>query len=197
ETIGWRWVFLVNLPVCAVVLLGAFRLLPDDRRRAPIKDFDTVGAILSTAGMLGVVYALVNAPTVGWGTTRTIGVLAAALAVLGLFVVTEMRHCNPLFPLSIFRIKDVAAADATQVIAQAGFSSMFFFITLYMQNVLGFSPIEAGAAYIPVTLCVGAATGVATKLLPRTGPRPIIMAGALTGAAGVFWLSRIPVHGSY
>jgi EmrB/QacA subfamily drug resistance transporter len=197
QSIGWRWVFFVNLPVCAVVLGGAFRLLADDGRQAPIKDFDAVGAILSTAGMLGVVYALVNAPQAGWGATRTIGGLAAALAVLGAFVVFELRHRNPLFPLSIFRIKGIAAADATQVIAQAGFYSMFFFITLYMQNVLGFSPIEAGAAYIPVTIGVGMSTGVATKLLPRTGSRPIIIAGALIGAVGVFLLSQIPVHGSY
>jgi EmrB/QacA subfamily drug resistance transporter len=197
QGVGWRWVFFVNLPLCALVLSGAFRLLADDGRRAPIEDFDAVGAILSTAGMLGLVYALVNAPTIGWGATRTITELAGALVVLGLFVGVELRQRNPLFPLSIFRMKGIAAADATQVIAQAGFYSMFFFITLYMQNVLGFSPIEAGAAYVPVTIGVGLATGVASKLLPRTGSRPIIVAGALVGAAGVFWLSRIPIHGSY
>jgi len=197
QSIGWRWVFFVNLPVCAVVLVGAFRLLANDGKQAPIKNFDALGAVLSTAGMLGLVYALVNAPTVGWRSPRTIGELAGAIIVLALFVVTELRHRNPLFPLSIFRIKGIAAADATQVIAQAGFYSMFFFITLYMQNVLGFSPVEAGAAYIPVTIGVGMSTGIATKLLPRTGSRPIIVAGALIGAAGVFWLSSIPVHGSY
>jgi EmrB/QacA subfamily drug resistance transporter len=197
QSIGWRWVFYVNLPVCALVLAGAVRLLANDGKQAPIKDFDAVGAVLSTVGMLGVVYALVNAPTAGWGSLRTIGVLVGSLAVLGLFIVAELRHRNPLFPLSIFRIKGIAAADATQVIAQAGFYSMFFFITLYMQNVLGFSPIEAGAAYIPVTIGVGMSTGIATKLLPRTGSRPIIMAGALIGAAGVFWLAQIPVDGSY
>jgi EmrB/QacA subfamily drug resistance transporter len=197
QSIGWRWVFFVNLPVCALVLAGAFRLLAGDGKQAPIKNFDAVGAILSTAGMVGVVYALVNAPTAGWGTTRTIGELAGAGAILGLFVAYELRHRNPLFPLSIFRIKGIAAADATQVIAQAGFFSMFFFITLYMQNVLGFSPIAAGAAYVPVTIGVGMSTGVATKLLPRIGSRPIIMAGALIGAVGVFWLAQVPVHGSY
>jgi EmrB/QacA subfamily drug resistance transporter len=197
QAAGWRWVFFVNLPVCALVLAGAFRLLANDGKQAPIKDFDATGAALSTAGMLGIVYALVTAPTDGWGSTRTIGVLAGAIAVLGLFVVAELRHRNPLFPLSIFRIKGIAAADATQVIAQAGFYSMFFFITLYMQNVLGFSPIEAGAAYIPVTISVGMSTGIATKLLPRVGSRPIITAGALIGAVGVFWLAQIGVHGSY
>src|SRR5262245_11188679 len=134
QTIGWRWVFFVNLPVCAVVLAGAFRLLDPDGKHAPIKDFDAIGAVLSTAGMLGVVYVLVNAPTVGWASAHTIAELAGAVVLLGLFVVVELRQKNPLFPLSIFRIKGIAAADATQVIAQAGFYSMFFFLTLYMQN---------------------------------------------------------------
>src|SRR5262245_51587475 len=197
QTVGWRWVFFVNLPVCALVLAGAFRLLANDAKQAPIKHFDALGAILSTVGMIGLVYALVNAPRAGWGSMHTIAELAGAVAVLGLFVATELRHRNPLFPLSTFRIKGIAAADATQVIAQAGFYSMFFFITLYMQNVLGFSPIEAGAAYIPVTIGVGMSTSIATKHLSRTGSRPIIIAGALIGAAGVFWLAQIPVHGSY
>src|SRR5262249_56184800 len=103
---------------------------------------DGGGGVVGAGGLLGVVDVLVSAPTVGWSSPRTIGGLAAALAVLGLFVVVELRHRNPLFPLSIFRIKGVAAADATQVIAQAGFYSMFFFITLYMQNLLRFSPIH-------------------------------------------------------
>jgi predicted MFS family arabinose efflux permease len=102
-----------------------------------------------------------------------------------------------VFPFSIFRIKGLGAADATQVIAQAGFYSMFFFITLYMQAVLGFSPIRAGAAYVPVTIGAGLAAGVSSKLLARSGTRPIIVAGTAVGAAGVYWLSRIPVDGSY
>ena len=100
-------------------------------------------------------------------------------------------------PFSIFRIEGLAAADATQVIAQAGFLSMFFFITLYMQNVLGYSPIAAGTAYLPVTVGVGIAAGISTGLVARIGTRPIIVAGAVIGAGGVYWLSRIPVHGSY
>jgi EmrB/QacA subfamily drug resistance transporter len=194
---GWRWVFFVNVPVCAAVLTGAFRLLDGQPRRARRTGFDAAGAILSTAGVLVLVYALVNAPDVGWGATRTIAGLAAAAALLIAFAVNEQRHRSPLVPFSIFQIKGLAAADATQVIGQAGFYSMFFFVTLYMQTVLGFSPIAAGAAYIPVTLGVGIASGVSTKMLPRTGTRPIMVAGALLGAAGVFWLSRIPVHGSY
>jgi EmrB/QacA subfamily drug resistance transporter len=194
---GWRWVFFVNVPVSLVVIAGAFRLLDGVRPTVVKKDFDAVGAALSSGGALALVYALVNAPDVGWGSARTIGVLGAALVMLIGFVINEQRHRNPLFPLSILRIKGVAAADLTQIIAQAGFLSMFFFITLYMQDVLGLSPIQAGAAYIPVTVCVGISSGVSMKLLPRIGTRPLIVTGTLLGAIGVYWLSRLSVQGSY
>jgi len=194
---GWRSVFLVNVPVAAVVIVGALRLLEDDRKRASGRDFDLRGAALGTGGLLLFVYALVNASHVGWGATRTIVELAVAGVLLVAFVVTEQRQRTPLVPFSIFRIEGLAAADGTQVIAQAGFIAMFFFITLYMQNVLGFSPIAAGVAYLPVTVAVGIAAGISTGLVARIGTRPIIIAGALIGAGGVYWLSRIPVHGSY
>ena len=193
---GWRWVFFVNLPVCAVVIVGATKLLASERPQR-VKDVDVLGAILPTASALTLVYALVNAPDVGWGSARTIVELAAAIGLMSAFVLNERRRSNPLFPLSIFRIKGLAAADATQVIAQAGFLSLFFFITLYMQTVLHMSPIEAGAAYIPVTIGVGISSGISTQLLPRIGSRPLIIAGTLTGALGVFWLSRITADGSY
>ena len=194
---GWRAVFLVNVPLAAVVVIGALRLLEEDRKMALGREFDLPGAALGTGGLLVLVYAIVNASHVGWGATRTITELAAAVVLLVAFVVIEQRQRNPLVPFSIFRIEGLAAADATQVIAQAGFLSMFFFITLYMQNVLGYSPIAAGIAYLPVTVGVGIAAGISTGLVGRIGTRPIILAGTLIGAAGVYWLSRIPVHGSY
>lgn len=194
---GWRWVLWVNLPVCLLLLVAAFRLVGGERREAPLKNFDSLGAVLVTAGMLLLVYALVKAPDVGWGTTRTIAELAGAVALLVAFVVNEQRHRNPLAPLSIFRIKGLAAANATQVVAMAGSIAMFFFLTLYMQNVLGYSQIQAGSAYIPVTFGVAISAGISSKLFVRTGTRPIIVAGALIGAGAVYWLSRIPVHGSY
>ena len=193
---GWRWVFFVNLPACAAVIAGATKLLPADRARAG-KDIDVLGAVLPTASAVALVYALVNAPDVGWGSARTIGLLAAAAVLLLAFVYKELLTPDPLFPLSIFQIKGLAAADATQVIAQAGFLSLFFFITLYMQNVLHMSPIEAGAAYIPVTIGVGISSGISTHLLSRIGSRSLIVAGTLIGATGVLWLSRIPADGSY
>jgi EmrB/QacA subfamily drug resistance transporter len=194
---GWRWVFFVNLPVCLIVLRSIFRLIPGGGARARTGSFDPLGAFLATAGALLLVYAIVEAPDVGWSDAQTILELAGATAILGLFAVNELRHEAPLFPFSIFRIKGLAAADATQVIAMAGFYSMFFFLTLYMQNVLGYSQIAAGAAYLPTTFAVAISAGVSAQLFSRVGTRPVIVAGALIGAAGVFWLSRIPVDGAY
>jgi EmrB/QacA subfamily drug resistance transporter len=194
---GWRWVFYVNIPVCLFALGAAFRLLSADHRRAMLADFDTQGAVLATSGMLLLVYALVRAPEIGWGNTQTVATLAAAVAILLVFLFNERRSHNPLLDLSIFRIKGLAAADATWLIGMAGFFAMFFFLTLYMQEVLHFSPIQAGAAYLPVTACLALASGVSSQLFARIGTRPVIVAGALLSAGGIYYLSRIPPHGSY
>jgi EmrB/QacA subfamily drug resistance transporter len=194
---GWRWVFYVNVPLCLFALGATFRLLSGARKRAPLADFDTPGALLATGGMLLLVYALVKAPDVGWGAARTIGILAAAALILFAFLANERRTSNPLVPLSIFRVKGLAAADATWLIGVAGFFAMFFFLTLYMQEVLHYSPIQAGAAYLPVTACLAIASGVSSQLFWRIGTRPVIVVGALLGAGGIYYLSRIPLHGSY
>jgi EmrB/QacA subfamily drug resistance transporter len=194
---GWRWVLFVNIPVCVLIVAAAFRLVPGERRRARLATFDLPGAVLITAAMLLLVYALVKAPDAGWGNRHTIGELGTAAALLVGFVVVERRTRNPLFPFAIFRIRGLAAADATQLIAFAGFLSVFFFLTLYMQNVLGYSPIRSGSAYLPVTAGIILAAGLSSQLIPRIGTRPIIVAGTLIAAAGMFSLSRIPAHGSY
>jgi EmrB/QacA subfamily drug resistance transporter len=194
---GWRWVMFVNPLAAVLVLGGVFWLIGDDRGRARLADFDLRGTILATGGMLLLVFALVEAPDQGWGSTRTIAELAGALTLLTAFVMNEKRSKSPLMPLSIFRVRGLAAADATQLVAFAGLLAMFFFLTLYMQTVLGYSPIQAGAAYLPLTLGVGIAAGISSQLLVRTGTRPVIIAGSLIAAGGVYWLSRIPVDGTY
>jgi EmrB/QacA subfamily drug resistance transporter len=194
---GWRWVLLINIPVCVVVFFAAFRLVDADTRGASLKNFDFLGAVLGTVGMLLLVYALVKAPVDGWGTSRTIGELATSGVLLAAFLFNEHRNRNPLVPLSIFRIRGLAAANAAQVIAMASFYSMFFFLTLYMQDVLGYSEIKGGSAYLPVTFGVAISSGIASTLFSRIGTRPIIVAGAALASGAVFWLSRIPVHGSY
>jgi EmrB/QacA subfamily drug resistance transporter len=194
---GWRWVMFVNPIACVLVLGGVFRLLSGDRPHSRIEHFDGLGAVLATAGMLLLVYTLVNAPTAGWTSGRTEGGLAGAAVLLVAFVMNERRHRNPLAPLSVFRINGLAFADLTQLIAFAGFLAMFFFLTLYMQNVLHYSPIQTGLAYLPVCLATGAAAGMASQLLARVGTRAVIVTGALIASGGIYWLSRIPVGGSF
>jgi predicted MFS family arabinose efflux permease len=160
-------------------------------------NFDAAGAVLVTGGMLLLVYGLVRAPVTGWGSGRTIGVLAAAAVVLTAFVVNERRQPAPLAPLSIFRINGLGFSNVTQLVAFAGFLALFFYVTLYMQNVLHYSALQTGVAYLPLCGIAVVGAGVASQLLGRIGTRPVIVGGAMIGAAGLYWLSRIPVDGSY
>jgi EmrB/QacA subfamily drug resistance transporter len=193
---GWRWVLFVNVPISAVALASALLLLAGERRKRLV-DVDARGAFLVTGGMLLLVYTLVKAPDVGWETWRTVAGLAVSAVVLAAFVVNELRVRNPLVPLSILRIKGVAVADATQLIAMAGFIPMFFFLTLYMQTVLDYSPIQAGVAYLPLTAAFIMLASVSPLIMGRFGTKPMIVIGAVVGAGGLYWLSRIPTDGSY
>jgi EmrB/QacA subfamily drug resistance transporter len=195
--IDWRWVFFVNLPAAALILPAIFRLVPADHRVVRRGSLDVLGAALLTAGMLLLVYTIVEAPSVGWGATRTIAGFAAAGLILAAFAGYEAKHPNPVFPFSIFRVKGLAAADVTMVTAMAGFYTMFLFITLYLQNVLGLSQLAAGAAYVAPALGVVVSAAITTNVMGKIGTRPVIVAGAILGAGGIFWLSKIPVDGSY
>jgi predicted MFS family arabinose efflux permease len=195
---GWRSVFFVNPPICVLVAAGAVRLLDDDRGTGSRESsFDAQGAVLVTGGMLLLVYSLVRAPVVGWSSAQTLSTLAGSVVVLGAFVVNEARSANPLLPLTILRIKGLVAADLTQLIAFCGFFSMFFYATLYMQEVLHYSALKAGSAYLPITAGFAVAGGLASQLVTRLGTRPIVVAGCLLAASGIYWVSRVPLHGSY
>lgn len=194
---GWRWVMFINPIICALLVPAIYTLIADDRPAERKRGFDLVGTALATGAMLLVVYTLVEAPDAGWGSLRTVGGLAGSVALLGAFCLTESRIRNPLVPLSIFRIRGLAAANITQLTVFAGFVSMFFFLSIYMQSVLGFSPIKTGLAYLPVCVVIGVSAGTASSLIGRVGTRPLVVVGALITAAGVFLFSRIPVDGSY
>ena len=183
---GWRWVMFVNPIAVVLVLGGIYKLIADDRRRARLTNFDALGAVLATGGMLLLVFALVKAPTVGWGTARTIAELAGALALLAAFMINELRVKNPLAPLSIFRINGLGFSNDTQLVAFAGTLAMFFYLTLYMQNVLHYSAIQTGAAYLPLCFAIGTAAGISSQLISRIGTRPLIVTGALIAAGGMY-----------
>jgi EmrB/QacA subfamily drug resistance transporter len=195
---GWRWVFFVNPPICVLVATGAMILLVNDRgmpRRG--SSFDSQGALLVTGGMLLLVYSLVRAPIVGWASAQTLATLSAAAVLLAAFGLNEFRSRNPLLPLAILRVKGLVAADLTQLIAFCGFFSMFFYATLYMQEVLHYSALKAGLAYLPITAGFAMAGALASQLVTRIGTRPVVVAGCLIAAAGISWVSRVPLHGSY
>jgi EmrB/QacA subfamily drug resistance transporter len=194
---GWRWVMFINPILCALLIGPILRLLPDDRPMERRRGFDLPGAVLVTGAMLLLVYTLVEAPDNGWGSARTILGLAGAIVLLLCFVATERATSFPLVPLSITRVPGLVAANAIQLTAFAGFLSMFFFLTLYMENVMGYSPIRAGVAYLPICVVVGLSAGVGSQLIARVGTRPIVVIGSFVTAAGVFWLSRISANGSY
>ena len=195
---GWRWVFFVNPPICVLVAAGALILLANDRGRSFSGTlFDSQGAVLVTGGMLLLVYSLVRGPIAGWGSAQSIATMAGSAAMLAAFVANEVRSRNPLLPLAILRVKGLVAADLTQLIAFCGFFSLFFYATLYMQEVLGYSPLRAGVAYLPITAGFAVAGGMASQLVTRIGTRPVVVAGCLIAAAGIYWVSRVPVHGSY
>jgi EmrB/QacA subfamily drug resistance transporter len=194
---GWRWVMFINPVVCALLLPAITRLIEVDEPAAERTGFDLPGAFLGTSGMLVLVYALVEAPAEGWGSMRTIFALFAAGCLLIGFVINETRHRNPLMPPSIFRVSGLAAANATQLIAFAGFLAMFFFLTLYMQNVLDYSPIETGLAYLPVCVVIGISAGVATQLIAKVGTRPLVVVGGIIASVGIALFSGISVGGTY
>jgi EmrB/QacA subfamily drug resistance transporter len=195
---GWRWVFFVNPPVCVLVAAGALALLAGDRGgRTTSTAFDSQGAVLVTGGMLLLVYSLVRAPVAGWGSLQTIGTLTGSAILLVAFAVNELRSRHPLVPFAILRVKGLVAADLTQLIAFTGFFSMFFFATLYMQEILHYSPLQAGTAYLPITAGFAVAGGLASQLVTRIGTRPVVVAGCLIAGAGIYYVSRVPLHGSY
>jgi EmrB/QacA subfamily drug resistance transporter len=194
---GWRWVLFVNPVAAAFVVPAVYALLPNDRRRARMSEVDIPGGLLVTAGMLALVFSLVRAPDHGWGSATTVVGLAAAGLLLVGFWLNELRVPNPLLPLGFLRTPGIAAANITGLTAFAGLLAMFFFLTLYMQNVLHYSPLQSGLAYLPLTFGVGVSAGIASKLMATLGTRPLVVSGAALASAGLFVLSRIPVHGSF
>ena len=194
---GWRWVMFVN-PIACILLLGPiFGIISGERGRAQNRNFDAIGAVLATGGTILLVYALVRAPSVGWNSAHTIGEFLAAGVVLAMFVLNELRHPKPLVPLSILRLNGLGFSNLTQLAAIAGFFGLFFFLTLYMQQVLGYSPIKTGLAYLPLCAVIAVSALVSSQLLSRVGTRPVIIAGGVIAAGGLFWLSHLAVHASY
>src|ERR1700759_806888 len=192
---SWPWIFIVNVPVGVVALVAALRFVPEARVDMAHRTFDLAGAVTVTSGLVVLVYAIIKAQAWSWGSSRTVALLAVSAAMLALFVAIERRSKAPLVRLSIFRIRTLAVADIVLLLVASGLFGMFFFASLYVQEILGYSPLRAGLAFLPVTAGIVIGAGIAQPLTRRVGLRNLAVAGVMLGAAGLAVLTQLPVHG--
>ena len=197
EWLGWEWVFWVNVPIALGAAFLAPRLIAESRDQNLERRYDVAGAVTVTAGLSILVYALVDAEGAGWGSTQTVGLLALAVALLSAFVAVELRSRQPLVPFRIFRNRPLLAANATMLVFVCALFAMFFFISLYMQQVLGFEPLEAGLAYLPLSAGIIIAAGLASQLTTRFGVKPVLVPGLVLITLGLAWFSQISADGSF
>jgi EmrB/QacA subfamily drug resistance transporter len=195
--LGWEWIFFVNVPVGVAVVATAPWLLRASRVEGE-RGSDFFGAFTVTAGLMLLVYAMTEAATKGWGNTRTIGLLAGSAVLLASFVVIELRNRNPILPFRIFRLRTLTAANLVGLLVGAALFSQFFLLSLYMQQVLGFSALRTGVAYVASTLTIIVFSGIAQALVTRYGVKPILTIGLILAAVSIGgFYTRLPVDGSY
>ena len=197
EYVGWEWVLWVNVPIGVAAAILAPRLIAESSAESENHSFDVAGALTVTAGLAVLVYGLVEAPDAGWGSAQTIGLLGGALVLFGAFIAIESRASAPLVPFGIFRLRTLTGANVGGLLIGASLFSMFFFISLYMQDVLGFSAIKSGLSYLPLAVTIILAAGIASQLVTKVGFKPILAAGMGLIAAGLVWFSQISVDGSF
>jgi EmrB/QacA subfamily drug resistance transporter len=196
EVASWRWVFLINVPVALATLAVVPRLVSESRITGR-RSLDLGGAIAVTAGMTTLVYTVVKAPEYGWGSVETHGLLGAVLVLIGAFAILERRSSSPLIPGGYLRRRAALVPNVLQLLLGVSAISTLFLLTLYTQQVLGYTPLEAGVAYLPLAGGVAAATAVANRLVARVGARRLAIAGLAIAAAGTALLGRAPVAGNY
>ena len=198
DLLSWQWIFLVNVPVGAAVIALSLVLLPGGRGAAPDSRLDVGGAVTVTASLVVAVYAIVNGNETGWTSRETVGLLAVAAALLAAFLAIEARATAPLVPLGLFRLRNFSTANAVGVLMAGGMFATFFLSALYLQQVLGYTPLEVGLAYLPSTVLWGAVSfGLSDKLVIRFGIKPPLVAGLALMAAGIVLFARAPVDGNF
>ena len=193
--LSWRWVLFVNVPIGVVCALLAPRLLEESHSEEENRSFDIPGAVTVTAGLALLVYALVDAVNVGWGSSATLLKVAGAVVLLIAFLAIERRSRAPLMPFSIFRLRTLRGADTVALLIGMSLFSMFFFISLYMQQVLHYSALKAGLSYLPLAIAIILSAGAASAGVTRFGFKPVLVTGMLFVAGGLFWFSRVPGTG--
>jgi len=193
---GWEWVLFVNVPIGVAAALAAPRFVRESRTHERTS-MDVVGAVTVTAGLVSLVYALVDANRAGWGSTQTIGLLALSVVLLASFVVVELRTRHPIMPLTIFRNRSVASADAVALLVGASLFSMFYFISLYMQQVLGYDALKAGLSYLPLAFAIIFSAGAASQLITRVGSKPVLVSGLTLTTLGLVLFTQISPDGTF
>ncbi|MCC6223565.1 MAG: MFS transporter [Thermoleophilia bacterium] len=198
DVLDWHWIFLVNIPIGALVCALSLRLLPAGGGSSAAGRLDVAGAATVTASLMLAVYAIVKGNDAGWASARTIGLLAGAAALMLGFLLIEARSHSPLMPLRLFRLRNLATANVVGVLWAAAMFAWFFLSALYLQLVLGYSPLEVGLAFLPANLIMGTLSiGLSAKLVMRFGIRPPLATGLLLGAIGLTLFARAPIDGSY
>jgi EmrB/QacA subfamily drug resistance transporter len=197
ETLSWPWIFFVNVPVGIVAFILSLRSVPESKDEHMHKSFDLAGAVTVTAGLVSLVYGIVRSSESGWGSAEVLGFLGLAAVLLVSFVLIEGRSKEPLVRLSIFSVKTVRGANVAMFVVAAGLFAMFFFNTLYVQRVLGFSPLEAGLAFVPFTAGVIIGASLSQKLVPALGAREVPLIGVVLAAAGLLLFLRLTPESSY
>ncbi len=195
--LGWEWIFFVNVPVGVLVLALTPRIVRESRAPDIGRSFDAIGASSVTGGLTLLVYAISKAPVDGWSNTTTIVLLIAAALLIVFFVVWETRVENPLMPLSIFRIRTLAGANVVGALLGASIFADFFLLTLYVQNVLGYSPLKTGITFLATAGTVVVVAGLSQWLCTKIGPKPVMVAGLALNTGALIWYAQIPVDGTY
>jgi EmrB/QacA subfamily drug resistance transporter len=198
DVLNWHWIFLVNVPVGVLVCVLTLKLVPASRPLATVERLDLAGAVTVTAALMLAVYAIVNGNQEGWFSTQTLGFLGAGVVLLAIFLGIEARARSPLMPLGLFRLRNVAVANVVGVLWAAAMFAWFFLSALYLQLVLGYSPLQVGLAFLPGNLIMGVlSVGLSARLVLRFGIRPPLAIGLLLAAAGLLLFARAPVDGNF
>ena len=196
DLLSWEWIFFVNVPVGITALLLAPFLI-NESRDATAESYDVPGAVLVTSGLVTLVYAITQANNYGWGSPTTIGLFVASAAILGGFLLWEARAKDPLMPFSIFRLRTLVGANIAGFILGTALFGMFLMLTLYMQQVLGYSAMKTGVAYLAVAGSAIVTSGIAAQLVNRVGVKPVLIVGMTALTGGLLWFTQVSVGGSY
>ena len=198
DLLSWRWILFINVPIGLLAAFAAQRFITESKRPMSSRDFDLTGALTATIGLSLLVLGIVRTDQTGWGSAPTLAIIAAGIVLLAVFVLVEGRFARaPLMPLRIWRSRTLSAANVVVLLVGGSTFAMWFFVSLYLQQVLGYSPIRAGLAFLPMTLCIVAGSTIASRTVARVGAKPLLVGGMAVMTLGLVLFTRITTHGDY